>query len=56
MPNVVDQGAKIISAVSSIIDSQDPEEIDKILTGIQDITGYAYRFGMAGSLLQRSIR
>ena len=56
MPNVVDQGAKIVSAVSSIIDSKDPEEIEKILAGIQDITGYAYRFGMAGSLLQRSIR
>ena len=56
MPNVVDQGAKIISSVSSIIDSQDPEEIDKILSGIHDITGYAYRFGMAGSLLQRSVR
>ena len=33
MPNVVDQGAKIVSAVSSIIDSKDPEEIEKILAG-----------------------
>ena len=56
MPNVVDQGAKILSSVASIIDSKEPEEIEKILQGIQDITGYAYRFGMAGSLLQRSIR
>ncbi|MBE0569515.1 MAG: oxidoreductase [Deltaproteobacteria bacterium] len=56
LPNVMDQGAKIISAISSIIDSKDPAEIDKILEGIQDITGYAYRFGMAASLLQRSIR
>lgn len=56
LPNVTDQGAKILSAVSSIIDSKDPEEIAKILEGIQDITGYAYRFGMAGSYLQRSIR
>jgi len=56
MPNVIDQGAKIISAVSSIVDSKDPAEIEKILADIQDITGYAYRFGMAGSLLQRSVR
>ena len=56
LPNVVDHGAKIISAVSSIIDSKDPEEIEKILANIHDIAGYAYRFGMAGSLLQRSVR
>ncbi|MEW6718828.1 MAG: oxidoreductase [Thermodesulfobacteriota bacterium] len=56
LPGVVDQGAKILSAVSSIIDSKDPAEIEKILEGIQDITGYAYRFGMAASLLQRSVR
>jgi len=56
LPNVVDQGAKIISAVASIIDSKDPEEIEKILASVSDFTGYAYRFGMAGSLLQRSIR
>jgi F420-non-reducing hydrogenase small subunit len=56
LPNVVDQGAKIISAIASIIDSKDPEEIEKILASVQDFTGYAYRFGMAGSLLQRSIR
>ena len=30
MPNVVDQGAKIVSAVASIIDSKEPEEIEKI--------------------------
>jgi len=56
LPNVVDQGAKILSAIASIIDSKDPEEIEKILASVHDFTGYAYRFGMAGSLLQRSIR
>jgi F420-non-reducing hydrogenase small subunit len=55
LPNVLDQGAKLLSAVASIIDSNDPEEISRVLDGIQDITGYAYRFGMAGSLLQRRI-
>jgi F420-non-reducing hydrogenase small subunit len=56
LPEVLDQGAKLLSAVSSIVDSKDPEEIARILDGIQDFSGYAYRFGMAGSLLQRSIR
>jgi F420-non-reducing hydrogenase small subunit len=54
-PNVHDQGAKLISAVASIIDSKEPEEIEQILNGIPDIVGYAYRFGLPGSTLQRSL-
>lgn len=56
LPNVVDQGAKLLSAVASIIDSKDPQEIDKILSEVTDFFGYAYRFGLPASLLQRSIR
>jgi len=55
LPNVHDQGAKFVSAVASIIDSKDPAEIDQILAGVPDIMGYAYRFGLPGSLLQRSL-
>ncbi len=55
-PNVTDQGAKLLSSVASIIDSKDPAEIDRILAGLPDFVGFAYRFGMAGSLLQRSMR
>jgi F420-non-reducing hydrogenase small subunit len=55
-PNVHDQGAKLISAVASIIDSKEPAEIDQILNGIPDIVGYAYRFGLPGSTLQRSLQ
>ena len=55
-PNVVDQGAKLLSAVASIIDSRDPQEIAGILDGLPDFLGYAYRFGLPASLLQRSLR
>jgi F420-non-reducing hydrogenase small subunit len=55
-PNVIDQGAKLLSAVSSIVDSRDPQEIQKILEGLPDFLGYAYRFALPASLLQRSIR
>ncbi len=55
-PNVIDQGAKLLSAVSSIVDSRDPQEIQKILDGLPDFLGYAYRFALPASLLQRSIR
>jgi F420-non-reducing hydrogenase small subunit len=53
-PNVADQGAKLVSALASIIDSRDPGEIERILDGVPDIMGYAYRFGLPGSMLQRS--
>ena len=56
MPNVVDQGAKLLSAVVSVIDSKDPEEIEQIIDGLPDFTSFAYRYGVPSSLLQRSIR
>jgi len=55
-PGVVDQGAKLLSAISSIVDSKDPAEIDTILAGIPDFAAIAYRFGLPASLLQRSMK
>lgn len=49
---VVDYGARLITAFASVLDSKDPEEIDKILDGIPDPTGQFYRFNLAGSLLR----
>ena len=37
---------------SSVIDSTDPEEIDRIIDGLPDFTGFAYRFSLPSSLLQ----
>lgn len=51
---VVDFGARLMSAVASIIDSNDPEEIERILDGIPDPAGSFYRFNLAGSLLRGS--
>jgi F420-non-reducing hydrogenase small subunit len=56
LPGVHDQGARFLSALASVIDSKDPAEINTILDGIPDFVGTAYRFGMAASLLQRSVR
>lgn len=55
-PNVVDQGAKLLSAVASVVDSADPEQIDRILETLPDFTSYAYRYSLPASLLQRSHR
>ncbi|MBN2216707.1 MAG: hypothetical protein JW719_04985, partial [Pirellulales bacterium] len=51
---VVDHGARLMSALASVIDSEDPEEIDRIIEeGIPDPIGSFYRFGLANSLLRR---
>lgn len=49
---VIDYGARLISAFASVIDSKDPEEIDRILDGIPDPAGQFYRFNLAKSLLR----
>lgn len=49
---VIDYGARLITAFASVIDSNDPEEIEAILDGIPDPTGQFYRFNLAGSLLK----
>lgn len=48
---VLDFGARLMTAFSSVIDSNDPDEIDRILDGIPDPAGQFYRFSLAGSLL-----
>jgi F420-non-reducing hydrogenase small subunit len=52
---VLDYGARLITAFASVIDSQDPEQIDRILDGIPDPTGQFYRFNLAGSLLKAAV-
>lgn len=52
-PGISDQGAKFLSAVGSVIDSKDPDEIEKILDGLPDFISFAYRFGLPASSLQR---
>jgi F420-non-reducing hydrogenase small subunit len=50
-PGVVDYGARMMTALASVIDSRDPEEIERILDGIPDPAGSFYRFNLAHSLL-----
>jgi F420-non-reducing hydrogenase small subunit len=49
---VVDYGARLVSAFGSVIGSDDPVEIDKILDGLVDPAGQFYRFNLAGSLMR----
>ncbi|MCK4596834.1 oxidoreductase [bacterium] len=54
-PKVIDQGAKIVSALGSIIDAEEPEEINRILDQIPNPIGYFYRFGLPYSILRRRV-
>jgi hypothetical protein len=43
----------MIAALASVIDSEDPEEIERIIDGIVDPVGTFYRFSMARATLGR---
>ncbi|NIS82780.1 MAG: oxidoreductase [Anaerolineales bacterium] len=52
---VEDFGARMMAALASVIDSENPEEIDRIIhEGIPDPIGTFYRFSLAASQLRRS--
>ena len=50
----LDYGARLMTAIASVIDSNDPAEIELIIDGIPDPAGSFYRFNLAGSLLRGS--
>ena len=54
-PDVIDPGAKMLSAIATMIDSDDADEIKKIVETIDDPAGTFYRFSLPGSILRRKI-
>jgi F420-non-reducing hydrogenase small subunit len=51
---VVDQGAHFLSALASIIDSNDPEEIARIINDIPNPASIFYRYSLADSFVKRA--
>lgn len=49
---VLDYGSRLMAAFASVIESNEPEEIERILDGLPDPAGQFYRFNLAGSLLR----
>lgn len=49
---VIDYGARLITAYASVLNSNDPAEIERILDGLPDPAGQFYRFSLAKSLLR----
>jgi len=54
-PDVADPGAKMMSAIGTMIDSDDPEEIQGIVKGVVDPGGTFYRFSLPSALLRRTV-
>jgi len=50
-----DPGAKMMSAIATMIDANDEAEIEKIIEDIVDPAGTFYRFSLPGSILRRKI-
>ena len=53
-PNVLDQGAALLSAVASVVEADTEEEAARIVGEIVDPVGTFYRFGLPASLLHRA--
>lgn len=53
LSGVRDHGAKMLSAMTSILAAKTEPEIDDALSGVPDPVGTFYRYGMAHSLLRR---
>ncbi|TXT21359.1 MAG: hydrogenase subunit G [bacterium] len=51
-PGVLDQGARLMSAIASVVDENEPDAIDRVLDGLPDPAGSFYRFSLAHSLLR----
>ena len=54
-PGVLDQGAKALSAIASIIESKDEAEVQRIIDDVPDPLRSFNRFGIPSSLISRKV-
>ncbi len=52
-PGVIDQGAKMLSAIASIYQGNDEEGVNHLIDEVLDPVGTFYRFGLPDSMLKR---
>lgn len=50
---IIDQGAKLASAIGALIDTDDPAKLQVILDTMTDPAGTFYRFGLADSIMNK---
>ena len=54
-PGVVDQGAKLVSAIASIYQGSNEDGIARMVEEVLDPAGTFYRFGLADAMLKRKV-
>jgi F420-non-reducing hydrogenase small subunit len=55
LDDIADPGAKMMSAVASIIDTKEPEEVEKIVEDLVDPAGTFYRFSLPTAMIRRTL-
>jgi F420-non-reducing hydrogenase small subunit len=55
LDGIGDSGARIMSAIASMLEGKEPEEIGKAIGSIVDPAGTFYRFSLPGSKLRRKV-
>ena len=53
--DITDPGAKMLSAIGTMIDSDDPEEIKRIVEDVVDPAGTFYRFSLPAAIIRRNL-
>jgi len=54
--DATDPGAKMMSAIASVINEKDPEGIEQVLEGLVDPAGTFYRFSLPSAIIRRNIK
>jgi F420-non-reducing hydrogenase small subunit len=53
LPGIPDPGAKMMSAIASMLEGKEQDEIDKAIESVVDPAGTFYRFSLPSSILRR---
>ncbi len=55
LDGIKDPGARILSAIASMMEGKEPAEIEKAISSVVDPAGTFYRFSLPGSKLRRKV-
>ena len=53
--DAIDPGAKMMSAIASVVDEKEPAAIDEVLDDLVDPAGYFYRYSLPSSYIRRKM-
>ncbi len=53
--DIADPGVKMMTAIATMVDADDPDEIEEIVEQIVDPAGTFYRFGLPAAIIKRKV-